>query len=367
MVRDPSTAIDGGRAGGEALVSVIIPCFNGERTLARTLESVLEQRHANFEALIVDDGSTDSTRDIAAAFAARDPRLRLIDQPNFGVAAARNAGIAAARGAFLAPLDADDIWAPDKLAMQLGRFQELGANVGVVYCWFDYVDEDDGVFSGGFRFSFEGDVLEHLCEVDFVGNGSNAMMRTALVREVGGYDSSLRARQAEGCEDWKLSLLLAERTRFAVVERPLVGYRILAGSMSRRTLASTRSAMLVSDEFAERRPEYAMKLRRHQLDREIYRLANSVRRLRWRDASVLGLQIQRFRKRDILAALWRFAKSAAVRIRRRVIQLVGLRPRPVRRRFPDALTPSHPWLPITPEGASSTDARGAIARTRTTK
>jgi glycosyltransferase involved in cell wall biosynthesis len=103
-------------------VSVLIPAHDAEATLLATLHSVQRQTFTDFEAIVVDDGSKDSTPDIAAALAATDARFRLVRQENAGVAKARNAALAIARGRWVAPLDADDLWHPEKLARQLRRF-----------------------------------------------------------------------------------------------------------------------------------------------------------------------------------------------------------------------------------------------------
>ncbi|HEY9862115.1 MAG TPA: glycosyltransferase family A protein, partial [Candidatus Obscuribacterales bacterium] len=92
------------------LVSVIIPAYNAERFIARTLESVLNQTYQNIEVLVVDDGSSDRTPEIVHHFAEIDARIILFHQSNAGVAAARNLAIQHAKGEFIAPLDADDIW-----------------------------------------------------------------------------------------------------------------------------------------------------------------------------------------------------------------------------------------------------------------
>lgn len=103
-----------------SLISCIIPVFNGERYLAEALESALRQTCAPFEVIIADDGSIDSTADIAARY---DAPVRYLKQENLGAAAARNLGLRAASGEFVAFLDADDLWHVEKLARQTERFQ----------------------------------------------------------------------------------------------------------------------------------------------------------------------------------------------------------------------------------------------------
>lgn len=103
------------------LVSCIVPVYNGERFLGEALESILRQAHSPLEIIVVDDGSTDGTAAVASRFA---PRVTYIHQANAGPAAARNLGLARSTGEFVAFLDADDVWADEKLAVQLARFRD---------------------------------------------------------------------------------------------------------------------------------------------------------------------------------------------------------------------------------------------------
>jgi glycosyltransferase involved in cell wall biosynthesis len=114
------------------LITCIIPVFNGERYLREALDSVFAQTYRSLDVVLVDDGSTDNTAAIAATY---DDRVRYVHQNNLGPPAARNMGIRAARGEFIAFLDADDLWHPEKLERQIARFQarpELG--YCVTYC-----------------------------------------------------------------------------------------------------------------------------------------------------------------------------------------------------------------------------------------
>jgi glycosyltransferase involved in cell wall biosynthesis len=104
----------------EAQVSVIVPVFNGERYLAEALGSVRSQSYSELELIVVDDGSTDSTPDILRTMG---DRVRCVRRPHAGVAAALNHGVELARGAFLSFLDADDLWVPEKLALQMAALE----------------------------------------------------------------------------------------------------------------------------------------------------------------------------------------------------------------------------------------------------
>ena len=123
-----------------------MPAWNAAGTIARSIESVLGQRHAQFELLVVDDASTDATAQLVDGYAMADARVRLIRQPaNGGVAAARNTGIAAARGEYVAFLDSDDWWHPAKLERQLAQMRRENAQVS--YCSYQRVAEDGRVLS----------------------------------------------------------------------------------------------------------------------------------------------------------------------------------------------------------------------------
>ena len=124
----------------QPLVSVVIPNYNGERFVEKTLKSVLDQTYQYFEIIVVDDASTDASPSIIQGFADRDPRIRLIRlKKNGGVSNARNTGIREARGEYIALLDNDDLWTPDKLERQV----KLAGEAEIVYCSYDFIDEND--------------------------------------------------------------------------------------------------------------------------------------------------------------------------------------------------------------------------------
>jgi len=217
----------------EPLVTAVVPAFNARATLAETLESVAAQTYRNLEILIVDDGSTDETPVIAAAFCAADPRARLILKENGGVASARNHGISEARGAWVAPVDADDLWHPAKIEKQVAAALAAPSPPGFVYCWFRLIDGESSVIGSGERWTVDGPALKRLAYRNFVGNGSALLLSREAALAAGAYDEGLRACGAEGCEDIALQLEVARRHPVAAVPEYLVGYRFHAGSMSR--------------------------------------------------------------------------------------------------------------------------------------
>ena len=136
--------VEATRAQALERVSVVIPTHNRAQTLSRTLESVWAQTHRPIELILVDDGSTDATPQVVADWAAQheaapDFVVRRLYQDNAGANAARNRGIAAAEGAYVAFLDSDDRWQPDKLAKQIAVLRG-DARMGDVYCGLTHVD-----------------------------------------------------------------------------------------------------------------------------------------------------------------------------------------------------------------------------------
>ncbi|WP_299361700.1 glycosyltransferase family 2 protein [uncultured Paracoccus sp.] len=240
------------------LVAVIIPAHNAASTLDAALHSARGQSYDRLEIIVVDDGSTDQTAHIAAAHANEDPRVRLISQKQGGVAAARNRGIAATTAAFIAPLDADDLWHPEKIQRQMQALREAGDTCGLVYTFSVPVDESGEVtdWRAAERRAYQGSVLPDLLLHNFIANGSSPLLRKAAAVLAGGYDPGLRAQGAEGCEDLKLYLAIAEQNAFAAVPLPLTGYRASSTSMSSNVARMLRSHCVVTQPYRTRYPDH---------------------------------------------------------------------------------------------------------------
>jgi glycosyltransferase involved in cell wall biosynthesis len=229
------------------LVSVVIPVFNAERYLAETLASVSAQTYRTIEVVVVDDGSTD--RSVAIARDAGE-RVVVVPQENLGPAAARNRGARTARGRWIAFLDADDTWAPDKIERQLATCGHLP--------W----SHTDSVFVGGANDGRRdsaltpksgGAVLEPLVRGNFICTSSVVVDRDVLLT-AGGFDESLRSIQ-----DWDLWLRIAASHALGYVDEPLVGYRVHPVSVSRRTRANLANHLRVIDRaFAAGGPATAL-------------------------------------------------------------------------------------------------------------
>lgn len=238
-----------------ALVSVIIPAYNAENFIAKTLASVVAQTYRHLEILVVDDGSSDRTQSIVQTMAQQDPRIRLFKQANAGVAAARNAGIDKAKGEYIAPIDADDLWHPETLEKLLIPFDQSDPQLGVVYAWSIDIDEQD-LSTGGFHAAnISGDVYKTLICHDFLGNASSTLIRKGCLDRIGGYNTHLKAQNAQGCEDWELYLRLAEQYDFGVAPEFLASYRKPLGSMSGDFSQMARSQQSMLEEIAQKHPE----------------------------------------------------------------------------------------------------------------
>ena len=203
-------------------VSVVLPTRDRWQLLRRALRCALRQEGVDLEVIVVDDGSVDATAVELGAIA--DPRVRVLtcDVPG-GVAAARNRGIDAATGEFVAFLDDDDVWAPQKLLRQVQAARAAGA--GFAYTG-TVAAAADGRVIWAFPASPPESVLEDLHGHNVVGTPSCVLARTDLLRDVGGFDVSFAI-----LADWDLWLRLARRTDAVVCSDALTGYVIHATGM----------------------------------------------------------------------------------------------------------------------------------------
>lgn len=193
-------------------VTVIIPTYNRAWCLAQAVDSVLAQTFRDFELVVVDDGSRDETRSVLKAYGSR---IRVLDQANRGVSAARNLGIRAARGDLLALLDADDLWQPEKLARQVAFFDR---RPGALICQTEEIWIRRGVRVNPRRRhrKASGDIFEASLALCLV-SPSAVMLRRGLLDTVGLFDERLPA-----CEDYDLWLRVSARHPVHLIDAPLV-------------------------------------------------------------------------------------------------------------------------------------------------
>jgi glycosyltransferase involved in cell wall biosynthesis len=212
------------------LVSVIIPNFNYSKYLGQTIESVLSQTYDNFEILVVDDGSTDDSVEVAKQYSSK---IRLICQSNGGVSSARNEGILNSRGSFVCFLDADDFWESNKLELQMNLALETKS--GLIYSGYLECDEHLSkireilpVFQGyceGLYRRKPGSAIALL-------GTSTALISREVIDLVGIFDTTLSTSA-----DWDYLRRVSKFTDFAFVPSPLVRYRRHGSNMSSGSLA----------------------------------------------------------------------------------------------------------------------------------
>ena len=205
---------------------MVIPAFQSAGRIGRTLAHLQRQTFTDFEVVVVNDGSTDGTADVVKQATVRDSRIRLLEQPNRGIAAARNRGVEAAAGEVLAFLDDDDLWLPRKLELQLARL-DARPEAAVVSCYSALVDVDGYLLGWRIGGAPEGDVYREMLEWDMVSGGSVALVARGPLEAAGGFDAALPDRA-----DWDLWIRLARRHPFTCAPQTLVGYTRRAGSVS---------------------------------------------------------------------------------------------------------------------------------------
>lgn len=236
----------------EPLVSVIVPAHNASAVLGESLESVQAQTYTNLEAIVVDDGSTDGTPELASTFVREDRRFRLSRQARAGASSARNAALREASGTWIAFLDADDVWLPDKLASQLAL---SNAAPEVNFLFSNYVLWD-GRNDLGLRYTRRkqfprGDVRRRLARWNVFGT-SSVVVNRELLDAAGMFDASLSHGQ-----DWDLWLRMAETgMRASGIVRPLLRYRLWPGNMSREVVATAECDVRLLEKAVARAVEW---------------------------------------------------------------------------------------------------------------
>ena len=216
----------------EKMVSIIITTYNREKYIGRAVQSVLRQTYGKYELIIVDDGSTDNTQEIIQKLIEKDNRVRYIKlEQNQGVSHARNVGMQEAKFDFIAFLDSDDEWYPNKLELQMRKMLESSEETGLVFCRMSGIGRD-----GKERFvcpaqsiekeMLEGEIFLRLLRANVIGTPS-VLIRRKCMEQVGGFKESLTC-----LEDWEWILRIAKNWRIGFVDEILVEVHKLDGSVS---------------------------------------------------------------------------------------------------------------------------------------
>jgi glycosyltransferase involved in cell wall biosynthesis len=276
-------------------VTVVLPVFNGERYVRDAIASVLGQTHADWELIVVNDGSTDGTRELLEPYR-RLEQVRYLEQPRSGPGAARNLGIGHGRGEVIAFLDHDDLWMPDKLALQLAYLGDR-PDVGLVHTDMAFIDSrgEPIAYEDNWIGAVQGDCFAELFARNRIGTASVAVRRACLER-VGAFNTEVR-----WAGDYELWLRIARAFPLGFIDHPLVHYRVHDGSWSRnmfhRTVGELSALESVLGQFPDIRALLGagtVRARLHPLHRHMgrwlewtyrdYRAARSHYLKAWRNA-----------------------------------------------------------------------------------
>jgi len=222
-------------------ISVLLPVYNGERYLARALQSILNQTYQDFELIAVNDGSQDRSQQILDEFASRDPRVRPIELPHVGLVRAFNVGLDAARGELIARMDGDDEALPERFDIQVQYLQEH-PEVVMVGSQVMQIDEDDDLLAPLPGLEIEHEKIDQsLLELGWPIVHPTVMIRVDALRAVGGYPDIFPH------EDHDLFLRLAEYGRLANVPQTLLRYRRHPGCVTAKLSQSNGLAITVKN------------------------------------------------------------------------------------------------------------------------
>jgi glycosyltransferase involved in cell wall biosynthesis len=207
------------------LVSIIVTCYNKEKFIAQTIESVLNQTYTNFELIIIDDGSVDNSRAIIEQFA--DKRIKFISQNNCGETQARNAGIKFATGSWLAFLDGDDVWLPTKLQEQLNYIQIN--NLDMCFCDYATIDEIGELNMSFSKVSFPNFTYNSLRKKILAGNvvlgsASSVIVKNDIIKKIGFFDPDIK--WGGDWEYWIRIVFCTDRVGFLNKELTLLRFGI---------------------------------------------------------------------------------------------------------------------------------------------
>jgi len=230
----------------EGLVSIIVPSYNMARFLPDAVNSALAQTYPNIEIQIVDDGSTDDTPKVVRRWEG-DARVRVHRQANGGLSNARNQGIALSRGEFIALLDADDVWKPEKLALQIPVFKGR-PEVGVVYSDWERMDIEGRPVRKAPTVMHRGKISGTLLIENFIG-ASTAVVRRECFERHGGFNVALRTG-----EDYEMWLRLSVHWSFDFVPESTMRYRTWSGQMTKDYRAIYSTGIRTMEAFLDSNP-----------------------------------------------------------------------------------------------------------------
>jgi len=243
------------------IVSVIMPVYNTAKYVEAAIDSVLSQSFEAFELLIVDDAGSDQSVDLCRTY--DDPRIRIISQVNRGLAGARNTGIRNARGQFIALLDSDDLWAPEKLEKHIEHLL-MSPDVGVSYAASTMMDDDGNALRIVQRPKLQNVSAKDVFLRNPVGNGSAPVLRKAVFNDIAFLNTGREEldyfdetfRQSEDIECW-CRIALTTDWKFEGIPGALTAYRINEGGLSANVIKQFETWSRVRARVGQLDPDFA--------------------------------------------------------------------------------------------------------------
>lgn len=221
-------------------VSVIIPVYNAEKYIKRTIDSVLNQTYNDFEIIVIDDGSTDNSKKILDEY---KDKVRYFYQNNSGVSSARNNAIKLSSGKYIALLDQDDLWYPQKLEIQINYLKEH-PDTALLYSDCNYIDENDNI---NFRLfeknkSYQGNVFKELIIDNFIPIPT-VLIKKEVLEKVG-----LFLENYTFAEEHELYIRIAKDHKIGYIDEPLAGYRVHDSNLSKQIDRSIKEDISVKED-----------------------------------------------------------------------------------------------------------------------
>lgn len=225
-------------------VSVVIPFYNGKEFIAQAINGILRQTYTDYEIIVMDDGSSDDSKKALECF---DGKIRYFYQQNKGISSARNRAIKEAKGEYIALLDQDDIWYPEKLQKQV-ELMEKNKNLGLIYGDCHYINEKGEIISRVFERQkyYSGRIFKDLIMGNFIP------IPTVLIRKSALDKVGLFLENYTFAEEYELFIRISKDYDVGFINEPLAGYRIHGGNLSKNTGESLKEDIAVKEDILKK-------------------------------------------------------------------------------------------------------------------
>ncbi len=248
-------------------ITIIVPVLNGEKYIRQALQSAIDQIFRDFEIIVVDGKSTDKTVKIVNEFAKKDKRINLVTQISPGLPSARNLGVSLSKGEYIAFLEADDVWHPEKLLLQV-ECLDKNPDIGLVSCYSAVIDQNGLLLGWILGINVNGDVYKKVIWRNSISSCSVPLIRKKCLDEVGQFDDDVKF-----CDDYDMWVRLAKKYLFKTITKPLVGYRRCESNRSKNYRDMFQEGKKNLDRFFQRDSKLSTKFYRFCLARKATTIA----------------------------------------------------------------------------------------------